>query len=94
MFQVKVIQGHEVKEVKQWILFYSGCDTQNETFLHFKSNGKSLDNKSKRKVRLWSRSGQGQVKWGQILNLIFLHQMGVHSMPLVAGISMVVFVFC
>ena len=43
-------------------IFYSGCDTQNETFLHFKSNGKSLDNKSKRKVLRLYVYDQGQVK--------------------------------
>ena len=46
----------------EYFFFYSGCDTQNETFLHFKSNGKSLDNKSKRKVLRLYVYDQGQVK--------------------------------
>ena len=41
-------------------------------------------------VKVRSRSGQGQVKLGQISKLIFLHKMGIDSMQLVTGSSMVV----
>ena len=43
-------------------------------------------------VTSWWRSGQCQVKKGQILKLIFLHKMGIILMQLVTASLMVVFV--
>ena len=40
----------------------------------------------------WWRSGQCQVKKGQISKLIFLHKMGIDSMQLVTASLVVVFV--
>ena len=67
-----------------WSILHDKCDYVGQAAF-----GASLDHVL---VKVRSRSGQGQVKLGQISKLIFLHKMGIESMQLVTGSSMVVFV--